>query len=535
MLTAQMDRAYTQTSRRWIGIAAIAIPLVVLLGIQIRTLAALRESSAVEQRASLKNYARGVVTGVEEFHRLRARAALTIPAALLSAPRDQLASHFAAQNGDGVTRFFAISFAPGEAPIAAFAANGDRAAAPLSPRELRAIKIAAAPWRLLADEGGRVDSVSTDVNEQDPGVRVLMRPVLDGASHVVGVAGLIVDEAYVREQQLPALIAAQRELLPSAVRDAVTAELRPRDEEEPVDEASLRSDSVERPFRFFFTDQALAVESRSVTPEQWMQRSLLLNLLLTLAAMGLLIAAIVAALRNAARATRLSQMKTEFVSNVSHELRTPLSSIRVFGEFLRLGRVTDPKKIREYGESIETESRRLTQLVANILDFSGIESGQRSYRFEKVDAAEIVAETLRSFEVRLEREGFSLEMQTPPAPLPAIWADPLAVAQVVSNLVDNAIKYSGDARTIAVRLAADDDFVSIAVADRGPGIDAEEHERIFDKFYRVVTGLQHDVRGSGLGLSIVKHIMAAHRGSIDVRSEAGAGSSFTTRWPTRDV
>jgi signal transduction histidine kinase len=315
----------------------------------------------------------------------------------------------------------------------------------------------------------------------------------------------------------------------------VTAELRPRDQEEPVDVASLRSDSVERPFRFFFTDQALAVESRSITPEQWMQRSLLLNLLLTLTAMGLLVAAIVAALRTAARATRLSQMKTEFVSNVSHELRTPLSSIRVFGEFLRLGRVTDPRKIREYGESIETESRRLTQLVANILDFSGIESGQRSYRFEKVDAAEVVAETLRSFEVRLEREGFSLEMQTPPAPLPPIWADPLAVAQVVSNLVDNAIKYSGDARTIAVRLAEGDDFVSIAVADRGPGIDAEEHERIFEKFYRVVTGLQHEARGSGLGLSIVKHIMAAHRGRIDVRSEPGAGSTFTTRWPTRDV
>lgn len=540
MLEPKMESAAgtpgsTRSSRRWIAIAAIATSLAVLLALQLRTLGELRASSAVAQLASLKSFARGVVTSVEEFYRQKARTALDVPASLVAAPRHaDLAAHFATQDGDGVARFFAINLASDARPIVAFA-PGSSAEVALGAREARAVAIAAAPWRLLAEEGAPIESTSTVVNEQDPAVRVLMRPVRDGEARVVGVAGLIVDEAFFRDRQLPRLIEAERALFPSEVRDAVTAELRPRDEEEPANAASLRSDAVERPFRFLFTDQALAVESRSIAPEQWLQRSLLLNLSLTLIAMGLLIVAIVAALRNAARATRLSLMMTEFVSNVSHELRTPLASIRVLGEFLRLGRVTDPKKVREYGESIEAESRRLAQLVANILDFSRIESGQRSHRFEKVDAAEIVAETLRAFEARLEREGFSLALRVQGAPLPPIWADPLAVAQVVSNLVDNAIKYSGDARAIAIELSEDGGFVTIAVTDRGAGIEAGEHDRIFGKFYRAGSSLHHDVKGTGLGLSIVKHIMAAHRGSIDVRSEPGAGSTFATRWPTRDA
>ena len=117
------------------------------------------------------------------------------------------------------------------------------------------------------------------------------------------------------------------------------------------------------------------------------------------------------ALRIALREMKLSQMKNDFVSNVSHELRTPLASIRVFGEFLRLGRFGGPEKAREYGDYIETESRRLTQLVDNILDFASIESGRKTYRFERCDVREVVAATLKTFEVRLRQDGFRIHLE----------------------------------------------------------------------------------------------------------------------------
>jgi signal transduction histidine kinase len=213
-------------------------------------------------------------------------------------------------------------------------------------------------------------------------------------------------------------------------------------------------------------------------------------------------------------------------------LRTPLASIRVFGEFLRLGRVTEPPKVREYGEYIEAESRRLTQLVDNILDFSEIESGRKRYRFEKASLTGIVNETLEAFSARLKKEGFAVELRAPATPLPPAWADRSALTQVLTNLLDNAIKYSGDARRIAIELGQNNGSVSVTVSDDGPGIEIEEQERIFDKFYRVSNGLVHDVKGSGLGLAIVKHVVEAHAGTVSVSSRPGAGSSFTVELPT---
>src|SRR5262249_24235577 len=145
--------------------------------------------------------------------------------------------------------------------------------------------------------------------------------------------------------------------------------------------------------------------------------------------------------RAASRAMKLSQMKADFVSNVSHELRTPLASIRVFGEFLRLGRVRQTDKVQEYGEYIEAESRRPTQLVNNILDFSKIESGQKTYQLERTHVEGVVADTLKTFEVVLEQNGFTVKLETPPLPLPQVVIDPDAVAQAFINLLDNAVKY----------------------------------------------------------------------------------------------
>jgi two-component system phosphate regulon sensor histidine kinase PhoR len=229
---------------------------------------------------------------------------------------------------------------------------------------------------------------------------------------------------------------------------------------------------------------------------------------------------------------KLSQMKSDFVSNVSHELRTPLSSIRVFGEYMRLGRVEKPEKIREYGEYIEAESRRLTQLINNILDFSRIESAEKNYRFNECDPGAIVAETIAAFEVPLRERGFNIRIDVAPS-LPHVGLDRESIAQALVNLIDNAVKYSGDRKEIEVRAFVDGDELRIAIQDHGIGIAASEQKKIFEKFYRVGSGLVHDVKGSGLGLAIVSHIVKAHGGRVEVASAPGEGTTFTIVIPCK--
>ena len=227
---------------------------------------------------------------------------------------------------------------------------------------------------------------------------------------------------------------------------------------------------------------------------------------------------------------RLSEMKSDFVSNVSHELRTPLSSIRVFGEYMRLGRVEKPEKVRQYGEYIEAESRRLTQLINNILDFSKIESAEKKYRFCETDVAALVESTVNAFAVPLRDAGVTIAFESSPR-VPLLRVDRDAIGQVLMNLLDNAVKYSDGNKSIAVDVVAIGNEVRISVRDRGIGIPPAEQKKIFEKFYRVGTTLVHDVKGSGLGLSIVKHVVEAHGGRVELTSEPGNGSTFTLVLP----
>jgi signal transduction histidine kinase len=519
-----------RNARRWLAFAAVLVPLTILLVLQLRTLTHLQETSAAAHLLALKGYGRTVLRTAEAFYRQKADDALQVPAGLLEPERrEALAMHFAARDGRWAKRYFVVRF-DGETATPIFFTPKSRAMQPQpDDAEARAARVAAAPWRFLADEGTPVQSAATGVDEQDPDNRVVLRPILDGNAHVRGIAGAILDSAYFRARYLPELIEAERGLIPEALRGHVAVDIGRREDGRISPAPGVAFDA---PFRFAFTDWTLVVRNASVAPEQWARWSFFGNVALSLLLAAVVLGAVLLALRSATQATRLSQMKTEFVSSVSHELRTPLASIRVFGELLRLGRVSEPSKTREYGEYIEAESRRLTRLVDNILDFSKIESGQKRYRFERADLAEIVAETLRAFEVRLRQDGFAVDLRAPAAPLAPAWVDPQAIGQAVTNLLDNAIKYSGEARRIEVAIGQQNGTVSVAVSDGGAGIEEGEQQRIFDPFYRVRDGLVHDADGSGLGLSIVKHIVEAHRGRVVVRSQPGAGSTFTIELPT---
>jgi signal transduction histidine kinase len=246
--------------------------------------------------------------------------------------------------------------------------------------------------------------------------------------------------------------------------------------------------------------------------------------------LALLITGITLTLRATAREIRLAEAKSSFVSNVSHELKTPLALIRLFAETLELGRVKTPDKAHEYYRIINNESSRLTQLINNILDFSKIEAGRREYQFEVSDAGQIVEEVIRTYEYPIRNDGFDLRVHIEQH-LPAVRVDRGAISQAVLNLLNNAVKYSDSVKRIDVSVRSESDQLLIEVADQGIGIPASEQARVFDKFYRISTGLVHDRKGTGLGLTLVKHIVDAHRGAVRLTSAPGKGSRFTIELP----
>jgi signal transduction histidine kinase len=233
---------------------------------------------------------------------------------------------------------------------------------------------------------------------------------------------------------------------------------------------------------------------------------------------------------NVRRELKLSRLKSDFVANVSHELKTPLALIRLFAETLELGRVPSKDKAKQYHRIINKESRRLTQLINNILDFSRIEAGRKEYRFVKADVAAVVRDVVDAYRFQIEQQGFTLDLEIAES-LPEIEVDPEALSQALINLVNNAIKYSPDEKHIRVSVESQDGRVLVTVADRGIGIPKADQKRIFEKFYRVESSLVHTTKGSGLGLALVQHIVEAHGGRVEVASVPGEGSRFTLVLP----
>jgi len=248
---------------------------------------------------------------------------------------------------------------------------------------------------------------------------------------------------------------------------------------------------------------------------------------------GLSIALIVLAsgfaLQGHRRARELARMQSEFVAHVSHQLKTPLSLLSAVLETIRLERVRSPQTLVRYHEILRQQTDRLSALVERVLEFSRIESKRSAYEFERVDLGELVRETVDAFARSLEADGFSMHVKVS-APTPTAWADAAALEQALVNLLDNAVKYSGDDRTIHVEVSSTSAAVTIAVTDRGIGISADEQPHVFDRFYRGA-GSSMNRRGFGLGLAICAELVAAHGGRVLVESEPGHGSTFTVRLP----
>jgi len=290
---------------------------------------------------------------------------------------------------------------------------------------------------------------------------------------------------------------------------------------------------TERGFESVFPGLILGMKLRGTTIENISNKFMRTNFII-LGALSLLIAGgMWLTYRNVSRELALAKLKSDFVSNVSHELRTPLALIRLYAETLELGRVTTSVKQHEYHEIIRKESERLTALINNILDFSRIEAGKKEYTFRETDVADLVRSTLESYRFEIEQNGFQLEEKIEDN-LPPLQVDREAIARSLLNLVNNAVKYSNSVKYLGVNLYRQNGSVNLEVIDHGIGIPTNEQGKIFEKFYRACDPLVHNTKGSGLGLSLVRHIVEAHGGEVGVESSPGQGSKFTITLPVQN-
>ena len=393
--------------------------------------------------------------------------------------------------------------------------------------------------KIQATEGRRVYLTSNWVSRGDKWQYqslVLFMPRGSTAEHPA-LAGFVYDTDYLSDKFFPQAL---NEVLPNQDKNDTSHPqpvimIRTAKDHAPL-AASIcwdgGSPEVERSFEGVFPGLILGIKLRGTTIAN-ISNHFVRTAFLILGALSLLMGGgMLLTYRNVARELALAKLKSDFVSNVSHELRTPLALIRLYAETLELGRISSPGKRQEYYEIIRKESERLTSLINNILDFSRIESGKKEYSFRETDVADLVRGTLESYRFEIEQNGFQFEQKID-NDLPQVYVDREAIARSLLNLVNNAVKYSATEKYLGVNLYQHNGGVNLEVVDHGIGIPAKEQPKIFEKFYRVGDPLMHNTKGSGLGLSLVRHIVQAHGGEVAVESEPGQGSKFTITLPVQ--
>ena len=245
---------------------------------------------------------------------------------------------------------------------------------------------------------------------------------------------------------------------------------------------------------------------------------------------GILLGGLVLTIRSVSRELELARMQSDFVSTVSHEFKSPLTSIRQLAEMLQADMVPSEDRRRRYYDVLVEQSERLSMLIDNVLDFARMEEGRREMSRAAVDVKSLVEDIVTEAQHRVLHQGFTVRTELEDS-LPSAFLDADAIRQALNNLIDNGVKYSGSSREVVVRSFRENAHIVIAVRDFGIGLAAEEADKVFDRFYRGGGELTRSVKGTGLGLTLVKQIVAAHGGDVEVHSEPGRGSTFSMRLP----
>ncbi|MDP9035471.1 MAG: HAMP domain-containing histidine kinase [Myxococcota bacterium] len=249
------------------------------------------------------------------------------------------------------------------------------------------------------------------------------------------------------------------------------------------------------------------------------QNRAMLELLMVVLSCAVIVLGVATILLAAERERRMSALKSEFVANVSHELKTPLALVRMFGEMLQSGRITSDEKRQQYLDIIVSESERLSSLIENVLDFARVERGRAAYDFAIGSVSDAVTKAVNVYRHLAEREGvelvIELEQGEPPARI-----DARAIQLATINLIDNALKYAPGSRAVIVRVGTEGCSIVVRVIDRGPGVAPDDRERIFERFVRGAAARGKPIRGSGIGLALVKHIAESHGGHAWVEASA---------------
>ena len=281
----------------------------------------------------------------------------------------------------------------------------------------------------------------------------------------------------------------------------------------------------------------LLVQHQSGSLEAAVARARRQNLAISFGVLLLLTVSIALLAATSRRAHRLARQQMEFVAGVSHELRTPVAVIRSAAENLSHGVVDSGDRVKRYGQLLETEARRLGEMVERVLQYAGIESGLATGARVPVAPTEVIEGAIESSLTLLGSEDITIERNFIPNP-PTVVGDAAALRSAIQNLIANAVKYGGGDRWVGIRVEHGRQRrrpeVWITISDHGSGIPASELPHIFDPFYRGADAVARQVHGNGLGLSLVRQIVAAHGGRVTVTTRAGAGSSFTIALPSAE-
>ena len=297
---------------------------------------------------------------------------------------------------------------------------------------------------------------------------------------------------------------------------------------------SVPADQIRTSIAYFGLSKAYGYQAAFSNPTSYLLGRMKLPISMAFLLLAFITAAFVFLYFNLRQQQRLAITRDEFIGNMTHELKTPIATVQVAVEALRhFNALDDPQKTKEYLDISAIELQRLSMLVDKVLKLSLFENRAIELNRHTIDLHQLAAEVIAGMKLQFEKTGAVVQLTAAGNNFP-VSADRMHMASALSNLLDNALKYSPSRPVITVHLSRQEDLITMAVSDNGIGIPAAYIGRVFEKFFRVPSGDHHNIKGYGLGLSYVQHIVTRHNGSISVQSKEGKGSTFTINLPTHE-